>query len=234
MRYNAPKNTEYPVQKRILLLEDDLQLNATVEQFLQMQGYDVIAVYDAHAARDRLYEQAVDLMLLDVKVPHQNGIDLLADLRREGDKTPAIFITSLSGVEDVERGFGAGADDYIRKPFALKELALRIESLLRRTYGSIDEAIDLGEGRVFDRASGLLMRHGQTLPLKTKERTLLALFLQHTDTLLSYEQIYRAVWDWDEEPNPASLRTYVNTLRTHLGRDRIETVKNQGYRFVGQ
>jgi DNA-binding response OmpR family regulator len=222
------------MQKRILLLEDDLQLNATVKQFLQMRGFEVIAVFDAHEARDRLYEQRVDLMLLDVKVPRQSGIDLLAELRREGDTTPAIFITSLSGVEDVERGFAAGGDDYIRKPFALKELAVRIDSLLRRMYGSVSDEVDLGNGLRFDTASPRLIREGQTVPLKTKELKLLSLFLRHVDELLEYERIYQALWDWDEEPNPASLRTYVNTLRGELGKERIETIKNTGYRFVRQ
>jgi DNA-binding response OmpR family regulator len=222
------------MQKRILLLEDDLQLNATVSQFLQMQGYDVTATFDAHEARDRLYEQAVDLMLLDIRVPYQSGIDLLSEMRSDGDVTPAIFITSLSGVEDVERGFAAGGDDYIRKPFALKELSVRIESLLRRSYGSTSEAIDLGEGLVYDTASSLLLRDGRSVSLKTKELKLLSLFLQHANELIEYEKIYRALWDWDEEPNPASLRTYINSLRNELGREKIETIKNTGYRFVQQ
>ena len=222
------------MKKRILLLEDDLQLNATVKQFLEMRGYEVIAVFDAHEAKDRLYEQAVDLMLLDIKVPHQSGLDLLADLRADGDETPAIFVTSLSGVEDVEQGFAQGCDDYIRKPFALKELSVRIESLLRRTYGSTSEVIDLGEGLHFDTAAQRLIRDGRTVSLKTKELKLLGLFLRSSNTLLEYEKIYRALWDYEEEPNPASLRTYVNTLRAELGKERIETVKNTGYRFVQQ
>jgi len=220
------------MRKKILLLEDDLQLNATVKQFLELRGYEVLSVFDAHEARDRLYEQRIDLMLLDVKVPHQSGIDLLSDVRAEGDATPAIFITSLSGVEDVERGFAAGGDDYIRKPFALKELAVRIDSLLRRTYGSTSETVDLGDGLVFDSTAQRLSRNGETIPLKTKEIRLLSFFLQHPNELLEYERIYRALWDWEEEPNPASLRTYVNTLRSELGKTRIETVKNTGYRFV--
>jgi DNA-binding response OmpR family regulator len=194
----------------------------------------VVSAYDARQARDVLYEHAVDLMLLDVKVPHQNGIDLLADLRKEGHKAPAIFITSLSGADDVERGFAAGGDDYIRKPFALKELSVRIEALLRRTYGSRESKIDLGGGLTFDTESLLLMRNNQAVPLKTKELKLLSLFLKNVNELIEYERIYQALWEWDEEPNPASLRTYVNTLRSELGRERIETIKNTGYRFVEQ
>ena len=220
------------IKKRILLLEDDLQLHATVKQFLELRGYEVIGAFDAHEAQDRLYEMPVDLMLLDVKVPYQSGFDLLGQLRAEGNDTPAIFVTSLSGVEDVERGFAHGGDDYIRKPFALKELAIRIESLLKRSYGSRKTTVDLGGGLVFDLDQSLLIRDGRTVPLKTKELKLLSLFLRHPNELLDYERIYQALWSYDEEPNPASLRTYVGTLRQELGKARIETIKNTGYRFV--
>ena len=220
------------IKKRILLLEDDLQLHATVKQFLELRGYEVIGAFDAHEAQDQLYEIPVDLMLLDVKVPHQSGFDLLGQLRAEGNDTPAIFVTSLSGVEDVERGFARGGDDYIRKPFALKELAVRIESLLKRSYGSREATMDLGGGLVFDLDQSLLIRDGRTVPLKTKELKLLSLFLRHPNELLDYERIYQALWSYDEEPNSASLRTYVGTLRQELGKERIETIKNTGYRFV--
>lgn len=220
--------------QRILLLEDDIQLNATVRQFLQLRGYDVLAAFDAQEAQDRLYEHSVDLMLLDVKVPGGDGIDLLAQLRQEGYDAPAIFITSLNGADDVERGFDAGGDDYIRKPFALKELAVRIEALLRRRYGNRDGRIELGEGLVFDAVSGLLTRHDRKVPLKTKELKLLALFLKHPNELIEYDRIFQELWAWDEEPNPASLRTYIGTLRNELGKERIETIKNTGYRFAGQ
>jgi DNA-binding response OmpR family regulator len=220
------------MHKRILLLEDDLQLNATVKQFLELRGYEVIAVFDAHEAQDRLYEMPVDLMLLDVKVPRQSGFELLKDLREAGNDTPAIFVTSLSGADDVERGFLMGGDDYIRKPFALKELAVRIESLLKRQYGSREHTVDLGGGLLFDSETMMLTRHNSKVPLKTKERILLSLFLQHPNALLDYEQIFRTVWAYDEEPNPASLRTYITTLRHLLGKERIETIKNEGYRFV--
>ncbi len=220
------------IKKRIFLLEDDLQLHATVKQFLEMRGYEVIGAFDAYEAQDRLYEMPVDLMLLDVKVPHQSGFDLLEQLRAGGNDTPAIFVTSLSGVDDVERGFMHGGDDYIRKPFALKELAVRIESLLKRSYGSREAAVDLGGGLVFDLDQSLLLRDGRAVPLKTKELKLLSLFLRHPNELLEYERIYTALWSYEEEPNPASLRTYVGTLRQELGKERIETIKNTGYRFV--
>jgi DNA-binding response OmpR family regulator len=222
------------MQRKILVLEDDVQLNDTVKQYLEYQGYGVVAAYDAHEARDLLYEKHIDLMLLDIKVPYQNGFDLLSELREEGNTTPAIFITSLHSVDDVTRGFDAGCDDYIRKPFALKELLLRVESLLKRQYKTREEWIDLGNGLQFAPREFQLVRNGERLPLKTKEAKLLNLLLEHPNELLNYEKIFETLWEYDEEPSGGSLRTYVRTIRAYIGKERIDTVKNVGYRFVSQ
>ncbi len=128
--------------KTILLLEDDLQLSDTIKQFLEYKKYKVYSAYDAYQATDILYENKIDLMLLDVKVPYQNGFDLLSEIRSKGDTTPAIFITSLNSVDDVTKGFDIGCDDYIRKPFALKELFVRIEVIFKRQLIKYDEIIE--------------------------------------------------------------------------------------------
>ncbi len=216
----------------LLLLEDDLQLSDTVKQFLEFNGYQVYCAYDGFQAQDIVYEKTIDLMLLDVKVPLMNGFEVLKSLREEGRDIPAIFITSLNSVDDVEKGFSAGCDDYIRKPFALKELLVRVESLLKRTFGTHEEKIPLSEGLLFDTKEMQLTCEGSRVPLKTKELKLLALFLQHPNELLSYEKINETLWGYDEDPSPGSLRTYVKTLRAHIGKEEIETVKNIGYRFV--
>lgn len=218
--------------RTLLLLEDDLQLNDTVKQFLEHHGYRVLSAYDAHQAKDLLYENPVDLMLLDIKVPYQNGFDLLAELRKQGDKRPAIFITSLHGVEDVSRGFDAGCDDYIRKPFALKELLVRIEAQLRKAYGEQKACIDIDETIRYYPEELILKIADQSVTLKQKEAKLLTLLLENRNTLLSYEQINHTLWEYDETPSAGSLRTYIKTLRAYLGKERIETVKNVGYRFV--
>ncbi len=218
--------------RTLLLLEDDLQLNDTVKQFLEHHGYKVLSAYDAHQARDLLYENPVDLMLLDIKVPYQNGFDLLTELRNEGDKRPAIFITSLHGVEDVSRGFDAGCDDYIRKPFALKELLVRIEAQLRKAFGEKKACIDINETIRYYPEEFILKIADQSVTLKQKEAKLLTLFLENQNRLLGYEQINRVLWEYDESPSAGSLRTYIKTLRAYLGKERIETVKNVGYRFV--
>ncbi len=216
----------------ILLLEDDIQLSDTVKQFLELKGYDVYAAYDGIQAEEIAYEKHIDLMLLDVKVPNISGFEFLKQLRSEGKETPAIFITSLNSVEDVEKGFDLGCDDYIRKPFALKELSVRVDSLLKRTYGTHDDKIKVDEDLYFDMKEFILMRGEEKIPLKTKELKLLSLFLQHSDALLDYETINEALWEYDEEPSNGSLRTYIKRVRSAIGKEKIETIKNVGYRFV--
>lgn len=217
----------------ILLLEDDQQLSDTVKQFLTHQGYEVHCAYDGLQAEDIAYEKHIDLMLLDVKVPQQSGYDFLQTLRDKGVQTPAIFITSLNSVEDVTRGFDIGCDDYIRKPFALKELLVRVESVLKRRYdNSYDDSIDLGNGLVFNAKENMLTKDKQRVAIKTKEVKLLALFLENPNELLNYDKINERLWEYDEEPSAGSLRAYVKTVRTFLGKNNIETIKNVGYRFV--
>ncbi len=216
----------------ILLLEDDRQLSDTVRQFLLYKGYDVLCAFDGDEAEEIFYEKHIDLMLLDVKVPHQSGFAFLKRVRGQGCGVPVIFITSLNSVEDVEEGFAAGCDDYVRKPFALKELLVRVESLLRRSYGVQEERVSFGEDLMFDFKALRLYRADEPVALKTKECKLLALFLRHRGELLPYDKIYEALWEYDEEPSSGALRTYIKNLRSIIGRDCIETVKNGGYRFV--
>lgn len=216
----------------ILLLEDDQQLSDTVKQFLEYKGYEVYCAYDGLQAEDIAYEKHIDLMLLDVKVPYQSGYDFLQTLRDKGVQTSAIFITSLNSVEDVTRGFDIGCDDYIRKPFALKELLVRVESVLKRRYDSYDENINLGEGVFFNTKENILTKNKERLPIKAKEVKLLALFLENPNELLHYDKINERLWEYNEEPSAGSLRAYVKTVRNFLGKENIETIKNEGYRFV--
>ncbi len=216
----------------ILVLEDDIQLSDTIKQFLEYSGYRVYPAYDASQAKDILYEKSIDLMLLDVKVPHQNGFDFLQERRDSGDRTPAIFVTSLNAVDDVTHGFNRGCDDYIRKPFALKELLVRVELVIRRNYGTKDDYVDLGNGYLFDIKGLFLEKDSKKIALRTKESKLLSLFLKHPNELLTYNAIYEVLWDYNEIPSQGSLRAYVNTLRNILGKENIETIKHTGYRYV--
>jgi len=220
------------MQNKILLLEDDITLSNTIKQFLMHLGYEVQQAFDALEAEDALYESHFDLMLLDIKVPHKNGFDFLSDVRKSGNDTPAIFITSLHAVTDVTRGFDAGCDDYIRKPFSLKELKVRIESLLKRQFGTHAQKITIDKEFAFDAANTTLYKNDEIIKLKNKELQLLKLFLANPNRTIHKAEIFEALWDYSEEPNEGSLRTYIKVLRSHLGKESIETIKNVGYIYV--
>ena len=220
---------------KILLLEDDANLNDTVAEFLEENGYTVVPVYDGYEAQEKLYETRFDLLLLDINVPGIDGLELLKESREEGVGTPAIYITSMDSVDDLERGFESGCDDYIRKPFAMKELLIRIETLLKRSfYHNVKELVPITENIEYDTQSGELVIDGNYITLGNKESKLLKLFMTTKGEVLSHERIYKQLWDYEEEPSDSALRTYIKNLRKLVGKDTIVSIKKQGYKFVTQ
>ena len=217
---------------KLLLLEDESALNETITEFLEEQGYDVVSVFDGDEAEEKLYETHFDLLLLDVNVPGTDGFSLLRSARQAGIQTPAIFLTSRNALVDLEDGFESGADDYLRKPFALKELLLRIENLLRRTFHhERGNQIELGENLYYDTAALALYKNGEAVTLSDKESRLLKLFIQRRGELIVHEVIREQLWDFDEEPSDDALRTYIKHLRQILGKERIVSHKRLGYQF---
>jgi DNA-binding response OmpR family regulator len=220
------------MKTRLLLLEDDLTLSETVVDYFEEQGFEVRAVYDGDEANDVIYEEKFDIFLLDVNVPSLNGFELLKSVREQGNTTPAIFITSLNSMNSLEEGFESGCDDYIRKPFELKELLLRVQTIIKREFSNKKETIiNLGESVTFDTNTNEVKKEGEVVALNFKELKLLKFFLQNQDELLVHERIFDFVWDYDEEPSDNSLRTYIKNLRKVLGKDRIVSLKKLGYRF---
>ncbi len=220
---------------KILLLEDDANLNETVTEFLEDEGYEVVYTYDGYEAQDRLYESKFDLLLLDVNTPGIDGFNLLKEARENDVVAPAIFITSLDGVDDLERGFLSGCDDYLRKPFLLKELAIRIETLLRRGFfHEAKELISLGENIEYNTKSNEVLVNGVAQTLGNKESALFKLFMKHPDEVLSHERIYKELWDYDEDPSDTALRTYIKNIRKIIGKERVVSIKKQGYKFTSK
>jgi len=223
------------LKSKILLLEDDLTLSETVSEFLEDIGYEVVCVYDGEEASEVMYEQSFDIFLLDVNVPLLNGFELLEQKRQDGVKTPAIYITSLDGINSLELGFESGCDDYIRKPFSLKELSLRIESILKRNFfHESSSKLKIDENIEYDTESNILYISHKEIQLSTKESLLLKLFLQHKDEVISHELIYETLWSYDETASESSLRTYIKNLRKIIGKEKIVSIKKLGYKFTSQ
>ena len=169
---------------------------------------------------------------MDVNVPGVDGFTLLKVAREAGTKTPAVFLTSRSALADVEDGFESGADDYLRKPFALKELLLRIENLLKRNFHHDNsDKIELGEGLHYDSATLTLSKDGEMITLGDKESRLLKLFIQRRGEMIVHEVINEQLWGFDEAPSDDALRTYIKHLRQILGKDKIVSHKRLGYQF---
>ncbi|WP_417332041.1 response regulator transcription factor [Halarcobacter sp.] len=219
------------MKTKLLLLEDDLTLSETIVEYFEEQGFDVVPAYDGDEANELIYEKNFDLFLLDVNVPSMNGFELLKQVRSEGNKTPAIFITSLNSMDSLEEGFESGCDDYIRKPFELKELLLRVQTIIKREYSQKQELLEITENVKFNTQTNELIKDNEIVPLNFKELRLLKFFLQNSDELLIHERILENVWDYDEEPSDNSLRTYIKNLRKIVGKDKIVSLKKLGYRF---
>ncbi|MFA7069461.1 MAG: response regulator transcription factor [Sulfurimonas sp.] len=217
---------------KILYLEDDLTLSQSITEFLEDSGFEVICAYDGKEALELIYKNIFDIFLLDVSVPYIDGFTLLEELREVSILTPAIFITSRNTLSDLSSGYNSGADDYIKKPFELKELLLRINALLKREYNSQTKTISIKNDVEFDMLSGTLIVGDEKIALHQKEILLLKLFLKNKNQILSFDDIYQNVWQSNQMHSYLSLRTYIKTLRKYLGKSRILSIRNVGYKLV--
>lgn len=221
-------------QTRIFLLEDEINLQEMIQDFLIDEGFEVQTSDNFSEALNIIYENNFDLYVFDVKILGGNGFSLLKELRKNGDETPCIFTTSLNTSNDLEKGFLAGGDDYIKKPFELKELLLRIKNILKRQFfHTLDEKyFKLDEKLSFDIVQKRLFEGKKEIKLSNKESELLAIFLKRQNSIIQREELYSLLWDYDEEPSEQSLRVYIRNLRKILGKDRIKSHSKQGYEFV--
>ncbi len=218
---------------KILLLEDDIGLGDIMSEYLQDNNFEVDLVYDGEEALDKAYETKYDLYILDVNVPAIKGFDLLKMLRDEGNTTPAIFVTSLNDIEDVSKGFDSGADDYLKKPFNLTELLLRIKNIQKRSFTQQrSNIIKIDKDITFDIDTEILHIGQDNISLPQKELKLLKHFLQHPNEIIIFEDLYRVLWDYDETVSSESLRSHIKNLRKHLTKDIIQNLRGQGYRFL--
>lgn len=217
---------------KILYLEDDLNLSQTVEEYLNDNGFEVVCVYDGDEALDLLYSSNFDLLIFDVQVPNLDGFSLLKLLREANIKTPAIFTTSRNTIDDLSLGYDVGADDYLKKPFALKELHLRIKAILKREYGMSQSIIKISDGVSFNTNTQKIYLNDTPYEINQKESELLKLLIKHKNSCVVFDTIFETVWSFDETHSEQSLRTYIKNLRKILGKDKIISIKTQGYMFV--
>lgn len=214
---------------RILILEDEHVLALSMREFLEDSGYEVDSFSNSDEAYDAVFDKSYDLLLLDVKVPgEKNGFEMLEELRLDGSQAPAIFITSLTDIDDLSRGYESGACDYIRKPFDLAELKLRMEQVLKlQCFASSSEIIDLPLGYQYDLKKMKLTYHDEGLLLSKIETKILELLIKKRGSVVSCEMFWEEVWgEWVDSAN---IRVQVGNLRKKLEKDFIKNVRGVGY-----
>lgn len=212
----------------ILLLEDDSVLASLLNDYLN-EHYHVTHAYTVQEARAASSQQTFELFIFDINVPDGSGITLLQELRAFQTMTPAIMITAYDAPRFIKEAFESGCDDYIKKPFELEELRLRIENI-RRHY-ALNSRLSLFDGCSFEPAAHLLYVNEHTIALSKKESALLHYLFSHRPRIISSQELLQTLWRYDEMPSDDAIRTLVKTLRHHLGKAHIVNVRAQGYRF---
>ncbi len=212
---------------KILLLEDDEVLSETLVELLEAEGFEVALVSDGEMALEATFGKKYDLFLLDVNVPFLDGFELLKSLRQSGDKTPSIFITALTDISSLSKGFEVGADDYIKKPFDFDELLVRIKALLKKQFSTYANEINLGSFK-FDIEKEELYDEHEFIPLPPVELQITKVLFQNLNKTLKKEFLLDELRD-DGESSEGALRVHINKLRKR-GLP-IETVKGIGYRL---
>jgi len=215
---------------RILLLEDDPVLSDIVGDYLGGY-YETQRAYSAEEALALIEQQRYDLFIFDINLPGKNGIELLRELRGFNITTPAIIITAYEDTARLRASFDAGAHDYIRKPFALEELRLRIENSKRLFNIEQSESVNVSEECRYTPGSKTIERAGKQQPLAPKEASILEYFLSHPGRTITSDELIQNLWDYDHLPSDATLRSHIRRLRELVGNDTITTVRGVGYRY---
>jgi DNA-binding response OmpR family regulator len=215
---------------RILLVEDDPMIGKTLQQALQQDGYAVDWATDGGAAHTALAAAggAYAMVLLDLGLPRKSGIELLRELRREGNRVRVLVVTARDAVADRVAGLDAGADDYLTKPFSLDELAARMRALLRRDVAREDNVLRHGE-LALDTAAHTVTQNGRPVDLSAREFALLAALLERPGAALSKAQLEERIYRWGDEVESNAVEVHVHNLRRKLGSQAIRTLRGVGY-----
>lgn len=216
----------------ILVVEDDHAVREALERALGFEGYDVASARDGAIALSMLRESTYDLIILDVMMPHLDGLETCRRVRAGGDDVPILMLTARTTVDDRVEGLDAGADDYLAKPFALDELLARIRALLRRSIGGVSSVMKVGD-LIIDPGARTATRGEREMNLTKTEFDLLSLLALTPGMVLSRDLIYDEIWGIDFATTSNSLDVYVGYLRRKTesaGEERIiQTVRGVGY-----
>jgi two-component system, OmpR family, response regulator MprA len=218
---------------RVLVVDDEPAVRRALERALRLDSYDVALAADGEEALDALANKPADAVILDVAMPRLDGLEVCRRLRQAGDRTPVLMLTARDAIDDRVAGLEAGADDYLVKPFALRELQARLRALLRRSNeGGDGETLRYADLEL-DPVAHEVRRGDRVIELSKTEFSLLELFLKHPRQVLTRSTIFEHVWGYDFGPTSNALGVYMGYLRrkTEAGGEArlLHTIRGVGY-----
>jgi DNA-binding response OmpR family regulator len=219
---------------RILVVEDNHRLNSSLASSLAHEGYSIDSAYDGQEGQDLAEMTSYDLIILDIMLPKKDGLEVCRDLRRRRIHTPILLLTARDTVDDRVQGLDCGADDYLVKPFAVRELLARLRALLRRQQPSKQGRLEMGNLAI-DPVTHTVERGGQPLDLTPKEFALLEYLMYHPNQVVTREMIEQHIWNYDFECESNVIDVYVRRLRRKIDDPfrvkLLTTVRGVGYRL---
>ena len=224
---------------KLLYVEDEIFLGKIVKESLETRGYEVIMEADGNKVMPLFLSSAPDLCILDVMLPNKDGFQIAEEIRSSGSKVPIIFVTAKTQTEDLVKGFKTGGNDYIRKPFSLEELIVRIENALDRNHSNTKEDLNNDQIKIgkyiFNPNHQTLVIDQEEKKLSFREAELLKVLFFNNQRIIDRKEILNLLWGSDNFFNSRNLDVYITKLRGYLKADanlQILTIKGIGYRFV--
>ena len=220
----------------VLLVEDDRAVARFICSELERAGCSSVHCDDGDQAYDTARDQAFDVWIIDRMLPGRDGLTLIQDLRKTGNKTPALVLSALGEVDDRVQGLRSGADDYLVKPFAMEELLARLQVLFRRGASASDGSTQLQvDDLVMDLLKQEVSRHGQNVPLQPREYKLLEYLMRHAGQVVTRAMLLEHVWGYNFDPQTNVIDVHVSRLRQKIDKDfdtsLLLTVRGAGYRL---
>lgn len=218
---------------RILIVEDEARIASFLEKGLRAAGFTTTVVADGEDAALMADDADFDLMILDLGLPGIDGQEVLRRVRAAGHRLPVIILTARRSLDQTVAGLEGGADDYVTKPFRFEELLARVRARLRTPTDGDPNRLEV-DGVVLDLRTRRVTVDDREIELSAREFVLAETLVRHRGAVLSREQLLSQVWGYDFDPGSNVVDVYVGYLRRKFGRDRIETVRGVGYRFVAE
>lgn len=215
---------------RILLVEDDELIGNGIVTYFTFHGDAVDWLKDGASALQALKLEAFDAIILDLGLPKRNGLEVLAEARKEGLKTPVLILTARDSLEDRVKGLDTGSDDYLTKPFDLEELHARIRALVRRSLDRAEPTIKYGNLEL-NPAAHTITLGGNLVPLPRREFALLQKLLENAGQVVTRESLLQCLYGWEEDIDSNTLEVHIHNLRKKIGIGLIHTIRGIGYKI---